>query len=56
VFPESLAAAQLVKRARHRCAAFFGTPDRDEVGFGLNASTVNATMVAFAAETMNTGD
>jgi selenocysteine lyase/cysteine desulfurase len=56
VFAESLAATRLVKQARHRCAAFFGTADRDEVGFGLNASTVNATMVALAAATMKTGD
>ena len=56
VFAESLAATRLVELARHRCAAFFGTPDLDEVGFGLNASTVNATMVALAAQTMGTGD
>ena len=56
VFAESLAAAQLVQQARDRCAAFFGTADRDEVGFGLNASTVNAAMVALAAATMSVGD
>ena len=56
VFAESLAATRLVQRARHRCAAFFGAADGDEVGFGLNASTVNATMVALAARTMGTGD
>jgi cysteine desulfurase family protein (TIGR01976 family) len=56
VFAESLAAAQLVHRVRRRCATFFGTPDCDEVGFGLNASTVNATMVSLAAATMNKDD
>ena len=56
VFAESLAATRLVQRARHRCAAFFGAADGDEVGFGLNASTVNATMVALAARTVGTGD
>ena len=56
VFAESLAATRLVKQARDRCATFFGTADRDEVGFGLNASTVNATMVALAAATMSAGD
>jgi len=56
VFAESLAAARLVGQVRERCAAFFGTGDCDEVGFGLNASTVNATMVALAAATMYVGD
>jgi cysteine desulfurase family protein (TIGR01976 family) len=56
VFAESLAAAQLVHRARDRCAAFFGTANCNEVGFGLNASTVNAAMVALAAATMSVGD
>lgn len=56
VFAESLAAKQLVEDARDLCAAFFGTEDCDEVGFGLNASTVNATMVALAAATMYVGD
>ena len=56
VFAESVAAAQLVQQVRGRCAAFFGTPDRAEVGFGLNASSVNATMVAAAAASMNVGD
>ena len=56
VFAESIAAAQLVQQARGRCAAFFGTPDSAEVGFGLNASSVNATMVADAAACMSAGD
>ncbi len=56
VFAESLAAARLVERARERSAAFFGTPDAGEVGFGLNASTVNAALVARAAASMNKGD
>jgi selenocysteine lyase/cysteine desulfurase len=56
VFAESLASARLVEQARERCAAFFGTPDAGEVGFGLNASTVNAAMVARAAASMNKGD
>jgi cysteine desulfurase family protein (TIGR01976 family) len=56
VFTESLAAARLVREARGRCAAFFGTPDADEVGFGLNASSVNAAMVAATAADMSAGD
>ncbi|HWG28556.1 aminotransferase class V-fold PLP-dependent enzyme, partial [Actinospica sp.] len=56
VFAESLAAEQLVREARSRCAAFFGTADCDEVGFGLNASGVNAAMAAAAAADMNAGD
>lgn len=56
VFTESLAATRLVRDARDRCAAFFGTPDADEVGFGLNASSVNAAMVAATAAGMNAGD
>ena len=56
VFAESLAAGRLVEQARDRCAAFFGTADREEVGFGLNASMVNAAMVMRAAATMETGD
>lgn len=56
VFAESLASARLVQRARERTAAFFGTPDAAEVGFGLNASTVNAALVARAAANMDKGD
>lgn len=56
VFAESLAAARLVERARELTAAFFGTPDAGEVGFGLNASTVNAALVARTAAGMNKGD
>lgn len=55
-FPQSVASGRLLARARAAAGAFLGTPDADEVGFGLNATSLNAILVAAAAKRLNPGD
>ncbi len=55
-FAASITTGDLLVSARARAAAFFGTDDVHEVGFGLNASTVNLTLAQAAARSLRAGD
>jgi cysteine desulfurase family protein (TIGR01976 family) len=54
-FPQSTSTEALVARARQRVAAFLGGQP-EEVGFGLNATAVNARLARAAARTLQPGD
>jgi cysteine desulfurase family protein (TIGR01976 family) len=56
VFPESVASGRLLAQARAGAGVFLGTPDVNEVGFGLNATTVNAALVAAATKRLRPRD
>ena len=56
VFGASVATGDLSAAVRVRAAAFFGTDDPGEVGFGLNASTLNEALVAAATAGLAGGD
>jgi cysteine desulfurase family protein (TIGR01976 family) len=55
-FAATISTGDLFTAARARAAAFFGTDDVREVGFGLNASTLNAALVQAATARLRAGD
>jgi cysteine desulfurase family protein (TIGR01976 family) len=55
-FEASIATGELFADARQRVARFFGTDDGREVGFGLNASTLNAALVQAATAGLSAAD
>lgn len=54
-FPQSTGTQALVTRVRQRAAAFLGALP-EEVGFGLNATAVNARLVRAATSRLQPGD
>jgi cysteine desulfurase family protein (TIGR01976 family) len=55
VFAHSVATDRMVDTTRQRLAAFLGA-DADEVGFGMNATSVNATLSRAATRGLRPGD